>query len=542
MAALIGLFLGALAGNLVWHEWGAALGGIAGFFAGVRFSAWRGRAAPGRSAIGTDVSAAPAPAARAGTRQETEGALARRVIELELRVASLERRAGIGPEPAAAQVPSAIMVPEAAAPAQGVAAAAAGTESDRAVDLPTGEGKIRSRDFEMAETPALPAIQGCRRHACACSAVARESVAGMARRRQRADAHRCRHTVLWRRVPAQVFHRAFHHADRTAARHGCRRRIRADGARHAPRGFAPGLRPLIAGRRSRHTLSDGLRGISPLWRAARGAGGRAAHRGFGAYGLACRAQRFAAARGPGHRRRIFGPRAGGQRRRPRAAVRLFRAAERRDLHARVVEGMAGAQCGGLRVHVRARARLGPRVLPCGTLRDRAAVPGAVLRLLRRHRDSLRAARAPRRTRSGGRSPCVRRSAGRVRIAGRARARFRIRRGMERARAGDRLCAAFPGPAPAPRTRFSAAVARVPRAGRHLRDHRHPVRARQSLDGRILGDRGGRRLLDRREAEARGLPGRSRWPSKVEQRSCSSPPVSAQPTTRCSPMRFSPGRC
>ena len=44
MAALIGLFLGALAGNLVGHEWGAALGGIAGFYAGVRFSAWRGRA------------------------------------------------------------------------------------------------------------------------------------------------------------------------------------------------------------------------------------------------------------------------------------------------------------------------------------------------------------------------------------------------------------------------------------------------------------------------------------------------------------------
>ncbi len=119
MAALIGLFLGALAGNLVWHEWGAALGGIAGFFAGVRFSAWRARAAPGRSAIGTDVPAAPAPAARAGTGRETESALARRVVELELRVASLERRAGIGPEPAAAQEPPAIAVPEVAAPAQG---------------------------------------------------------------------------------------------------------------------------------------------------------------------------------------------------------------------------------------------------------------------------------------------------------------------------------------------------------------------------------------------------------------------------------------
>ena len=50
MAALIGLFVGALAGNLLWHDWGAALGGIAGFFAGVRFAAWRTRRPPGRSA------------------------------------------------------------------------------------------------------------------------------------------------------------------------------------------------------------------------------------------------------------------------------------------------------------------------------------------------------------------------------------------------------------------------------------------------------------------------------------------------------------
>ena len=132
MAALIGLFLGALAGNLVWHEWGAALGGIAGFYAGVRFSAWRRRAAPGRSAIGSDVPTVPAPAARAGTGRETESALARRVVELELRVASLERRAGIGPEPAAAQEPAAIAVPEVAAPARGAATAAA-TESERPI-------------------------------------------------------------------------------------------------------------------------------------------------------------------------------------------------------------------------------------------------------------------------------------------------------------------------------------------------------------------------------------------------------------------------
>ena len=89
MAALIGLFVGALAGNLVWHEWGAALGGIAGFFAGVRFSAWRAQAAPGRSAIATRVPAVPTPAARDGPGQDAERALVRRIGELERRVASL---------------------------------------------------------------------------------------------------------------------------------------------------------------------------------------------------------------------------------------------------------------------------------------------------------------------------------------------------------------------------------------------------------------------------------------------------------------------
>jgi len=158
MAALIGLFLGALAGNLVWHEWGAALGGIAGFFAGVRFSAWRNRAAPGRSAIGTEMPARPAPATRPGAGQETESALARRVVELELRVASLERRAGIGTEPAAEREPPAIVIPEVAAPVPGVVAATA-TASDGPVERVTGESEIRSRDFEMAATPAPAPVQ-----------------------------------------------------------------------------------------------------------------------------------------------------------------------------------------------------------------------------------------------------------------------------------------------------------------------------------------------------------------------------------------------
>ena len=178
----------------------------------------------------------------------------------------------------------------------------------------------------------------------------------------------------------------------------------------------------------------------------------------------------------------------------------------------------------------------------GTLRDRAAVPGAVLRLLRRDRDSLRAARAARRTRSGGRSPGVRRSAGRVRIAGRARARFRVRRGVERARAGDRLCAALPGPAPAranPVSRCCRARSLCwPSSSRPSR-----FRSRSTIAGRPRSGRSRRRAsTGSARGRTRGLPEPSRWSSRAERRSRSSPPVSATPTARCSPMRFSPGRC
>ncbi len=41
MAALIGLFVGAYLGHLLWHDWGAALGGIAGFLLGAKLPAWR---------------------------------------------------------------------------------------------------------------------------------------------------------------------------------------------------------------------------------------------------------------------------------------------------------------------------------------------------------------------------------------------------------------------------------------------------------------------------------------------------------------------
>ena len=43
MAALIGLFIGAFVGHWLWHDWGAALGGIAGFFLGARVAVSRAK-------------------------------------------------------------------------------------------------------------------------------------------------------------------------------------------------------------------------------------------------------------------------------------------------------------------------------------------------------------------------------------------------------------------------------------------------------------------------------------------------------------------
>src|SRR5438034_1197607 len=98
MAALIGLFAGAFIGHLLWQDWGAALGGIAGFFAGVRFSAWRAQSGASRSAV---TLRGPASVQREVGRGDPgqDATLARRVEELERRVATLEREANRHLEP-----------------------------------------------------------------------------------------------------------------------------------------------------------------------------------------------------------------------------------------------------------------------------------------------------------------------------------------------------------------------------------------------------------------------------------------------------------
>ncbi len=152
MAALIGLFVGALAGNLVWHEWGAALGGIAGFFAGVRFAAWRARTAPDRPAI---PGPAPNAAQHMGAEQGAQSPLARRIGELERRVESLEQRVGTVAESAAVQDPRTSAPSALLTPAPSVAAAPE-MDAGETVESEVGARAMEARDSEVAGMPESP--------------------------------------------------------------------------------------------------------------------------------------------------------------------------------------------------------------------------------------------------------------------------------------------------------------------------------------------------------------------------------------------------
>jgi uncharacterized membrane protein len=87
MAALIGLFVGAFVGHMLWRDWGAAIGGVVGFIIGAKLNALR-----------RSPSARPGPATGLPPRRDAlagatdrEPALLARIVELERRVALLER-------------------------------------------------------------------------------------------------------------------------------------------------------------------------------------------------------------------------------------------------------------------------------------------------------------------------------------------------------------------------------------------------------------------------------------------------------------------
>ena len=112
MAALIGLFVGAFVGHMLWRDWGAALGGIAGFVIGAKFNALRGRASG--SSVMAPAASAPVARTAGGPPPDVRGeqALLQRIAALEERVAALERgeiRSTMAESPVAAP---AVSIPE----------------------------------------------------------------------------------------------------------------------------------------------------------------------------------------------------------------------------------------------------------------------------------------------------------------------------------------------------------------------------------------------------------------------------------------------
>ncbi len=141
MWALIGLFAGALVGNLLWHDWGAALGGIAGFIAGAKFAVRRAPAAIRRTEPAVSApEALPITARNAGAATADDAALAQRVADLERRIAILERDANV-----ATDVGRQVLVPRAIEAAATEQAAPAGVARASANAAPTGEIRVPDR-------------------------------------------------------------------------------------------------------------------------------------------------------------------------------------------------------------------------------------------------------------------------------------------------------------------------------------------------------------------------------------------------------------
>ena len=112
MAALIGLFVGAVIGKLIFGDWGAALFALVGFFAGAMGLRWRDRErfrkpVPGEVAVSPTTVFRPEGVVPQLRAEMSSGVappmiLADRLAALERRVAELERAAGLAAMPASA--------------------------------------------------------------------------------------------------------------------------------------------------------------------------------------------------------------------------------------------------------------------------------------------------------------------------------------------------------------------------------------------------------------------------------------------------------
>jgi hypothetical protein len=251
MTALIGLFVGAFVGHMLWRDWGAALGGVAGFIIGAKLNALR----KGTGARPGAPSAIPAPPQRAtlDPPTERERALLLRVSELERRVAHLETRSGTTAANAGVSVAprsAAALGDDTTTPAAAGVAAAPGGEGSIPVWPPVAT-TIDSPlpKAETAVAGAHPSTGGRRDAATSSFAGGRGNEPGMGvvHRRQRADAHRRCRAVFWRRLPASLLRRAFHVPHRAPPRDGCRMRFRADPARRMARPLAARVRLSLEG-------------------------------------------------------------------------------------------------------------------------------------------------------------------------------------------------------------------------------------------------------------------------------------------------------
>ena len=164
MAALIGLFIGAFAGHWLWHDWGAAIGGIAGFFIGAKIAASRAKILA--RATGGATASAPAVANRErihDTVVDADPGLPSRIQALERRVESLERQvvlahSAVAPLPTAAVDTAPVIDPASPSdiperkhgepPSAGILAAVGAPEP---AGLPTPVPEPRASDSRVAE-------------------------------------------------------------------------------------------------------------------------------------------------------------------------------------------------------------------------------------------------------------------------------------------------------------------------------------------------------------------------------------------------------
>jgi uncharacterized membrane protein len=152
MAALIGLFAGALAGHAAWGKWGAILGGLAGFLAGATFLGNRQRDAHRKP----DAAVAVAPIAVTVAR---DAPLIERVARLEARIAALERMQGqaapaeASPAFAGSAVAPSGVAPEYVTPVPALPAAEAAVPA-AAVPTPQAYARVTTESAAAAPAPA----------------------------------------------------------------------------------------------------------------------------------------------------------------------------------------------------------------------------------------------------------------------------------------------------------------------------------------------------------------------------------------------------